>query len=209
MRRLNWTEGSGPQPTVLTECADMLLSGGVVVIPTETVYGLVTLWNNTTGRQRIYDLKRRPSDKRLQMLAVNVASACVAGVLSDARLEVLARAFWPGPVTVVCRAAADDTVGLRVPNHEFVLALLRELKQPLAATSANRSGRPAADTAAAAVADLDGTPDLLVDSGQVVGEASTVVSLVRNAPELLREGPVLFADILTVLATAPAAADPS
>jgi len=170
-------------------------------LPTETVYGLMALWRSAVGRERIYELKQRPADKRLQMLAASVAMAEQAGVLASPVLRALGKAFWPGPLTVVVEAADGDTIGLRVPRHPLLLAILEELGEPLAATSANRSGLPPALDAAAATRDLAGEVDLLVDGGRVeVGEASTVVSVVGGELKVLRPGPISEAELRQALA---------
>ena len=177
-----------------------LRAGGVVALPTETVYGLAALWSNETARRRIFELKRRPEDKQLQMLAGSVQQAMRYGVLDDPRLRKLEERFWPGPLTVVCRASDGTTIGLRLPRHTLSLALLAELDEPLAATSANRSGEPAAADADTAVAHLDGAPDLLLDGGSIrAAQASTVVSLVDAEPKLLRAGTIALEEILVAL----------
>lgn len=181
----------------------VLQAGGVVALPTETVYGLVALWRHQDARQEIYRLKRRPADKRLQMLASSVAMAAAAGLCPDGRLECLGRRFWPGALTVVAPSRDGDGIGLRIPSHPFLAELLVRLGEPLAATSANLSGQPAALTAAAAVAGLDGAPQLLVDGGEVsvtAGSASTVVSLLGPAVAVLRAGPISLAAIQSALA---------
>ena len=176
-----------------------LREGGVIVAPTETVYGLVTLWSNAGGRERIYLLKDRPADKRLQMLTHDLDLAEQAGVVPDARVRALARAFWPGPLTVVCPNANGGSVGVRIPDHVFILALLAELGAPVAATSANRSGCPPASSARDAVDGLQGEPDLVLDGGATAGSASTVVSLLKPDVELLRAGPISIEQIQSVL----------
>ncbi len=171
----------------------ILGSGGVVIFPTETVYGLGTLWCNTAGRDRIYELKRRPSDKRLQMLACSIEQAAAAGVLVSNSLRKIADAFWPGPLTVVAPSADGADIGLRIPAHPFLLRLLQGLGKPLAATSANLSGQPSASNATEAVQQLNGQPDLVIDGGPVSttdGAASTVLSLLETRLRILREGPI-------------------
>jgi len=177
--------------TARQACVEALRSGGVVVTPTETVYGLLTLWGNEAGRQRIHELKNRPADKRLQMLAPDLAAAAAIGYAVDDTVRKLAEAFWPGPLTVVAESGVAGSIGLRIPDHTFVAALLRQLGQPLAATSANRSGEPAAATARAAVSGLTGEVDVVVDGGAVTGGmASTVISLVGGHLQVLRPGPI-------------------
>ncbi len=193
---------SGDSDPAVAEAAAVLLRGGVIAAPTETVYGLMTLWGNSAGRNRIFALKQRPEDRRLQMLAAGLDRAFPAGVLPSRALERIADAFWPGPLTVVVESAEGGTIGLRIPAHPFVRALLHDLSEPLAATSANRSGRPPALDAEGAVGELEGRPDLLVDGGRIEetgGAASTVASIVGGRLELLREGPVSLDALRRVL----------
>ena len=181
--------------------AAVLRRGGVIAVPTETVYGLMTLWSNTAGRERIFTLKKRTENKPLQMLAADLAMAAAAGVAGDVRLERLAAHFWPGPLTVVCLDSSGHTIGMRIPRHAFIQALLLELGEPLAATSANLSGEPAAADADSAVRTLCGEPNLLVDGGPIRGAASsTVVAITGPEPELLRAGPISLEQICATLA---------
>ena len=189
-------------PLAISRAAAELRCGHVIAAPTETVYGLMAIWKSADARQEIYRLKHRPADKRLQMLAPDVETAVMAGLKPNAMLKKIGDAFWPGPLTVIVEANDGDTIGLRIPNHPFILKLLRELGEPLAATSANLSGTPAAVTSSAAVANLDGRPALLIDGGEVTvtgGASSTVVSIVGGDLKILRQGPVTLKDIQTTL----------
>jgi len=189
-------------PQAIPQAVTELRDDHVIAVPTETVYGLMARWQSVAARQEIYRLKHRPADKRLQMLAPDVETAIRAGLKPNAMLEKIANVFWPGPLTVIVEAVDGDTIGLRIPNHPFVLKLLRELGEPLAATSANLSGTPAAVTADDAIANLDGRPALLIDGGKVTvtgGASSTVVSIVGGNTAILRQGPVSLDDIQAVL----------
>ena len=189
-------------PQAIRQAILALRGGNVIAAPTETVYGLMALWQSVSARQEIYRLKHRPADKRLQMLAPDVETAIRAGLKPNDMLQKIADAFWPGPLTVIVEANDGDTIGLRIPNHPFILKLLRELGEPLAATSANLSGTPAAVTPSDAVANLDGRPALLIDGGKVTvtgGASSTVVSIVGGTITILRQGPITLQDIQTVL----------
>ena len=111
----------------LNICAEALQADGVVALPTETVYGLVTKWDSAAGRERIYHLKHRPSSKRLQMLAPSLETALAAGVADLPALRKLSAKFWPGALTVVVpNADRTDSIGLRIPNHPFMLNLLKK-----------------------------------------------------------------------------------
>jgi L-threonylcarbamoyladenylate synthase len=189
-------------PLAVSDAVRILRHGGVVVAPTETVYGLLARWSDEAARERIYQLKRRPADKRLQMLAPSLAAAESAGLLPHPALSALAAGFWPGALTVVAPARNNDSIGLRIPAHPFILAVLQKLGEPLAATSANLSGKPPAVNADAAVKDLDGAPDLLVDGGIVTvtaGAASTVLSLLSDPPTILRPGPISMDSIMAAI----------
>ncbi len=190
-------------PDALATAAEVLLNGGVAAIPTETVYGLMTVYDNAAGRDKIYQLKHRPASKQLQMLAPSVDVAIKYGVQDSPELRRLAKCFWPGGLTVVVpNADKSDTIGLRIPNHPFVLQLLNQCNCVLAATSANRSGEPPAINIHDAIKNLDGTPDLAIDGGVITttdGKASTVVSLLNSTPTLLREGNITLAQLQQAL----------
>lgn len=180
-----------------------LLSGGVIALPTETVYGLLTRWDSEAGRERIYQLKHRPATKRLQMLAPNLDAAIQAGVQDTPQIRSLSERFWPGPLTLVVKnATQDDSIGIRIPDHPFVRRLLEECGCVCAATSANRSGTPAAINIQDALSGLDGEPDMAIDGGVITvtgGKASTVISLLSDTPVVIREGVISLHQIAEVL----------
>ena len=188
--------------SALEKVARILQEGGVVVLPTETVYGLVTLWDNEAGRARIYALKRRPANKLLQMLASSVEMAEQAGIVCNFRVLAVTERFCPGPITIVAPYNDGGSIGFRIPGNDFILRLLLRLGKPLAATSANLSGKLPALNAKDAVCDLDGEPDAVLDGGEISvtgGQASTVLSLLGEKPVILREGPVLLEEIEAAL----------
>jgi L-threonylcarbamoyladenylate synthase len=122
------------------------------------------------------------------------------------RVRTIAAKFWPGPLTIVVRRkselpseiSATDTIGVRAPDHEFALALLK-MYGPIAATSANLSGEPAATSAEQVVSSLSGMIDLIVDGGESAGEvSSTVIDFMASPPVLLREGPISLESVLRV-----------
>lgn len=177
--------------------AAILRRGGLVAFPTETVYGLGA--DATDGRavRGIFAAKGRPADNPLIVhLAGLEALETAAEPLPQA--VALARRFWPGPLTLVLPrkpAVADEvtagleTVGVRVPDHPVALALLRAAGRPVAAPSANRSGRPSPTTAEDVLADLDGRIDAVLDGGACrVGVESTVVDLTVEPAVVLRLG---------------------
>jgi L-threonylcarbamoyladenylate synthase len=186
----------------LASCVDALRQpGGVILVPTETVYGLACRWADAAARERIRGMKGREAEKPMQMLAPDLAAALAAGVTDAPAVRRLVERFCPGPLTLVQHADIGGTIGFRIPDHPFVLALLRDLREPLAATSANRSGEPPAIAFAEALAHLSSSPDVAVDGGIVAASAlaSTVVDLSVAPWRILREGPIRADQLRAVL----------
>jgi len=190
-------------PEVTTDArvaADVLRSGGLVGLPTETVYGLAALATDTDAVRRVFAVKGRPADHPLIVHLPDVTHAARWADPVPEALAPLAAALWPGPLTVVVRAAAHvpaevtggrPTVALRVPAHPLALEVLALLDDGVAAPSANRFGRVSPTCAADVVADLDGDVDLVLDGGPcAVGVESTIVDLTGDVPEVLRTGAV-------------------
>lgn len=183
----------------IVRAAALLREGGLVALPTETVYGLAADATSGTAVAGIYAAKERPSFNPLIAHLPDLASARRQG-LFDANALALAKAFWPGPLTLVvpvspgCTVselarAGLDSVALRVPAHPIAQAVLEAAGRPIAAPSANRSGRVSATSAEHVLADLDGRIDAVLDAGPTqVGVESTIVACLNGAPKLLRPG---------------------
>ncbi len=188
--------------------ADVLRHDGLVAFPTDTVYGVGALAFHADAVQRLYGVKGRSTDKAIAVLiAENADLQKVAAALTPSA-EKIARRFWPGPLTLVVpkhpalpkAVSALPTVGVRLPDHALVRALLA-LTGPLAVTSANRSGEPNALTAQDVLAQLAGRIELILDGGRVSGGVpSTVVDCSGPRPEVLRPGPITAADLEAELA---------
>ncbi len=180
--------------------AGMLRAGGVVAIPTETVYGLAADIDNAPAIARVYAMKGRPAD---HPLIVHVADLdALTGYVHETTpdLRTLAERFWPGPLTIVTRrgpltpllvTGGQDTVAVRVPSHPLARAILRAFGGPVAAPSANRFGAVSPTTAEHVRADLGDAVDLIVDGGPAtVGVESTIVDLTSSVPAVLRAGAI-------------------
>jgi L-threonylcarbamoyladenylate synthase len=184
--------------------------GGLVIFPTDTVYGLGARADREEPVQRIYEVKGRPAELALPLLVGSVEAARRVAQWSPAA-QRLAEAFWPGPLTLVLPerrlsglrplvTAGRGTVGVRRPDHAALLGWLEACDFPLAVTSANRSGAPAAVRVADLPPELRETVDLILDGGACPGGvASTVVDLASPPPQILRPGPVSEQDILDAL----------
>ena len=205
-----------PDDAGLARAAALLAKGGLVAFPTETVYGLGADARDDRAVARIFAAKGRP---RFNPLILHVADVAAARALCvfDARAERLASAFWPGPLTLVLplregagisplATAGLPTVAVRVPAHPVARALIAAFGGPVAAPSANPSGRVSPTTAAHVVAGLSGRIDAVVDGGPCgVGVESTILGL--DGPAVLwREGGIAAEQVAEVLGEWPAAA---
>jgi L-threonylcarbamoyladenylate synthase len=187
MERLKFDEKS------LKKAIEILKSGGVVIFPTETVYGIGALADKEEAIKRIFKIKNRPEDKPLQILIANLEQAKDLAQEIKGKSEELAKKYWPGPLTLVLKkkssvsdliTASKETVGLRMPAQDWLLKLISKVG-PLAASSANLSG----ETDPSSALEVTIEADLLLDGGKCkLGQASTVVDVSVDPPLILREG---------------------
>ncbi len=190
--------------------ARLIRAGRLVAFPTETVYGLGADATDDRAVAAVFAAKGRPSFNPLIIHIAGLAEALEL-VAMDARAEALARKFWPGPLSLVCRRRAGcpvsrlataglETVAVRVPDHPVALALLRAAARPIAAPSANRSGAVSPTTAAHVARSLGDGVDMILDGGPCpVGVESTVVDVCGPFPVLLRPGGLPVEEIEAVL----------
>jgi L-threonylcarbamoyladenylate synthase len=191
---------SAPDAAAIRQAAEILLRGGLVAFPTETVYGLGANALDAAAVQRIFIAKGRPAS---DPLIVHIATLDQLDSVAEdvpALARTLAQAFWPGPLTLVLKrraaipatvSAGRDTVAVRIPDHAVPLALARAAGVPIAAPSANLFTRPSPTNAAHVIEDLDRRIDLLLDGGPTpIGLESTVLDLTSAQPTLLRPGGV-------------------
>ena len=193
----------------IRSAADIIKQSGLLAFPTETVYGLGANGLDGKAVRRIFEAKGRPMDNPL------ILHVATAGQIEDYCEEipveawVLADHFWPGPLTMILKrrsivpdetTAGLDTVGVRCPDHPVALAILKEAGVPVAAPSANRSGRPSPTRFFHVLADLDGRVEGIVDGGDcAVGVESTIVDLTTSPPRLLRPGGVSLESLRAIL----------
>jgi len=187
-----------PQEEAIEQAARIIRSGGLVAFPTETVYGLGADAMNEQAIQKIFEAKGRPADNPL---IVHVSDRCMLDrVASDVtrKAELLIAKFWPGPLTLVLKrrpevalsvSAGLPTVAVRMPQSKVALELIGRARTPIAAPSANRSGRPSPTSAAHVALDLDGRIEMILDGGTTnIGIESTVLDMTSDVPLLLRPG---------------------
>ncbi|MBO7218302.1 MAG: threonylcarbamoyl-AMP synthase, partial [Clostridia bacterium] len=189
--------------------ADILKKGGIVAIPTETVYGLAASAYDNEAIKKVFVAKGRPQDNPLIVHIADIGD--IDNIVSEfpKTAKLLAKRFWPGPLTMVLPKSEKiaesvsgglDTVAVRMPENEVARSIIRESGLPLAAPSANISGSPSPTKYEDVVADLDGKIDAVVCSGHcTVGVESTVITLAANPPRLLRPGKVTAEELREVI----------
>jgi len=194
-----------PDPTAIAHAATTLRQGGVVAIPTDTLYGLaVDPWNRAAVA-RVFAIKGRPDDRALPLIAANLDQVDQWIGKMDTVARRLAMRFWPGPLTLVMRApenlapevtASGGTIGIRVPAHAVARALCEAFERPVTATSANVSGEPSTDDPDQIANRLTTGVDVLLDSGSTPGgPASTIVDVTHSDVRLIRAGAVAWEDV--------------
>ena len=188
-----------PTPDTIREAAEIIRGGGLVAFPTETVYGLGANALSPEAVRKIFLAKERPGDNPLILHVGSISDAAKYAEINHTA-ETLMLNFWPGPLTIVlashpsvpCETRAGlDTVGIRLPLNTVAMELIRAAGVPIAAPSANRSGRPSPTTAQAVLDDLGDRVDLIIDGGEAnIGLESTVVDATADAVAILRPGGV-------------------
>ena len=197
--RVHKMKGDRLDQSAIHDCVLALASGGLVVIPTDTVYGIACGAFNAHAVSRIYELKGRSYDKPLPVLIPNADQLSLVAADIPTEAFRLIGGFWPGALTLVFKTAplasvaahGRPTIAIRVPDHGVVRTLLDHAGVPIAATSANRSGEEAITQGEDAIAQFKGKVDVIVDGGPcVIGRASTVVDASRFPFMVLREGAI-------------------
>jgi L-threonylcarbamoyladenylate synthase len=200
---------SAQDPHRLVDALEILISGGLVAFPTDTVYGVGALVFDAKAVKKIYAAKGRSVEKAIPVLLGE--SEQLAKVSQDvpSMAESLAASFWPGPLTLIVpkhagiphSVSATPTLGVRVPDHAVARALL-VMSGPLAVTSANLSGQANASTAQEVLEQLGGRIAAILDGGRTPGGVpSTVVDCTGSEPRILRDGPISLGQILGALTT--------
>jgi L-threonylcarbamoyladenylate synthase len=197
---LERVDPANPDPAIIARAAELLRGGRLVAFPTETVYGLGANALDVRAVERIYEAKGRPAYNPLIVHIADPSQVLDVAREWPERAERLARAFWPGPLTLVLPKQTDvpdsvtaglDTVGVRVPRHPVAFALLAAAKIPVAAPSANRSTQVSPTTGEHVAKSLGAVVDLILDAGPTsVGIESTVLDLSQATPTLLRPGTI-------------------
>jgi len=197
------------QPSAVATAAQILRRGGLVAFPTETVYGLGANGLDPVAVRRIFAAKGRPADNPVILHIAEVAQLLKLVTAVSPAARKLIKAFWPGPLTLLLPKSSlvpaavtggQATVAIRMPNNSIALELITKAGCPLAAPSANLSGRPSPTQARHVWEDLAGKIDAVIDGGETkIGIESTIVDLTGAVPVLLRPGIITRADLQAVL----------
>lgn len=195
--------------THLAQAAQAITQNKTVILPTETVYGLGANALSSEAVAKIFIAKGRPQDNPLIVHISNMAmlKQCVKAIPEDAL--TLMHAFWPGPLTLILEkseiipanvSAGLNTVGVRMPDHPIALKLIEMAKTPIAAPSANRSGKPSPTRAEHVIQDMNGRVDVIIAADNSrIGLESTVLDLTQNPPLILRPGGVTLSQLQSIL----------
>ncbi len=197
-----------PEQELINEAINILANGGLVAFPTETVYGLGSDAYNVNAVTKVFKVKGRPMDNPL---IVHIDTSMLDNVAIDVQDYVydLAERVWPGPITFILKRAPSvpkevsaglHTIAVRCPAHKVALALIQGLSRPIAAPSANLSGKPSPTNAEHVIKDMKGRIDIIIDSGDTFfGVESTVVNLLVDPPVLLRPGPIEVEELSRII----------
>lgn len=186
--------------TKLKEPAQIIKNGGIVIFPTETVYGIGANAFDEDAIRKLYNVKKRPLNKPISLLVNSVDMIEeVAKDITDLEYNLI-KEFFPGPLTIILKkkdiipnivTANSDTVGIRMPANEIALNLINYAGVPIATPSANISGKPSGINLKSIIEDFTGKVDYFIDGGQSkIGYASTIVQVINDVPHILRQGSI-------------------
>ena len=195
--------------TKLEIVGNTIENGGLVIFPTETVYGIGTNGLDEKAIAKLYSVKKRDLNKPISLLVSGIDMVGeIAYYISDAEYKLM-NAFFPGPFTIILKkksiisdilTAGKDTVGVRMPDCEITQKLIEYANCPIAAPSANITGKPSGTNINDFIKDFDKKVDYIIDNGESeIGLASTIVQIVDGVPHILREGSITRQQILQVL----------
>lgn len=194
--------------TKLIEPAKIIKNGGIVIFPTETVYGIGANGLDSNAVQKLYTVKQRPLNKPISLLVSNIDMIeSVAKDITDLEYAIINK-FFPGPLTIILKkkeivpdilTAGSDTIGIRMPANDIALKLIDYAGVPIATPSANISGKPSGTNLKDIMKDFDGKADCFIDDGpSKIGLASTIVKVIDGVPHILRQGSISANEINSI-----------
>lgn len=191
---------ANPDKKAISVAAKIVKNGGLVIFPTETVYGIAANLLDDKAIEKLYSVKERPEGKPFTVHISDVKMVKDMGCIVTDTAEKLISKFWPGPLTIILNSDSGRKIGFRMPANKIALELIRATGVPIVAPSANLSGRPAPTTAQEAMEDLRDNVDMVIDGGRTdVGVESTVVDLTVSPVKILRAGAIKEEDLLRAI----------
>lgn len=186
-----------PEPDKIAEAARVIRQGGLVIFPTETVYGIAADSNNPHAMERLNHAKRRSDNKPYSVLVAHRGIVENYSNYTNPNLYKLIDKYWPGPMTIIVPSKQEEhTIGIRMPDHTIALRLVEEAACTIAAPSANLEGKKPPTNVTEALEDLDGLVDLAIDGGPVeFGISSSIVDFTKPKPTVIREGVISQCDV--------------
>ena len=182
---------------LIKEAADVLRGGGLVVFPTETVYGIGANALNKKTIDKLYKIKKRPKNKPFTFHIARFETLKELGVDLNDRASKIVHKFWPGPLTILVENKEKKKIGIRMPRNKIALALISEAVDPIVAPSANISGKKPPVSAEEAISDMKGSVDIILDGGSTeIGTESTILDVSVNPFKVVREGAIPKEDLL-------------
>ena len=189
----------------LDNCVEILKNGGIVIFPTETVYGIGANAFIEDSVKKIYEIKNRPNEKPVSILVSNIDEISKYAIISNDIERKIINKFMPGPITIILKkkngvfdyvSSGKDTIGVRIPDNNIILEILKKFSLPIVAPSANISGMPSGIDANEILKDFNGKVDICIDGGKAkLGEGSTIVQVIDNKPVILRQGKITLNEI--------------
>lgn len=194
--------------TELKEPVEIIKNGGIVIFPTETVYGIGVNAFNEEAIEKLYEIKQRPLSQAISLLVSDMDMINkIAKDITELEYKLMER-FFPGPLTIILKkkeivpnivTANQDTVGIRMPSGEIARKLVEYAKVPIAAPSANITGKPAGTDIQDIIQDFEGKVDYIIDGGKSqIGKASTIIKVIDNVPHILRNGSITAEQIAEI-----------
>jgi L-threonylcarbamoyladenylate synthase len=192
----------------LKEPAEVIKQGGIVIFPTETVYGIGTNGMDAKAIEKLYKIKERPYNKPISLLVSDLNMVnLVAKDITTLEYEIM-RKFFPGPLTIILKkknivpdilTSGQDTIGIRIPSGKIARKLIEYVGKPIATSSANISGKPSKTNIKNVMEELEEQADYFIDGGKSeIGIASTVIQVINGIPNILREGSISIEEIKKV-----------
>lgn len=189
-----------PKEEYIKQAAKVLVGGGLVIIPTETVYGIAVNFLDKKALDRLYEIKKRPKDKPFAILIAQKSKAEEFAVNISVAGYKLMHKFWPGPLTIILKSPDQAKVGLRMPDNRVALEIISQSGVPVACPSANIADMPAPINFEQAIKDMDGLVDLAVNSGEAkLGLESTIIDLTVEPPQITRSGAIKDDEITALI----------